>query len=81
MLLAFTGGPGTGYYTSQMQEVYTMAEELRALGFTIVQVRWTSNWLTRRPVTMPARRDSPAAPRPLSNISTTPIIDRSVFIR
>jgi|GEM_PF-1656462 len=49
LLVAFTGGSGTGYWTSQMKEVYDLAEELRAEGFTIVQVRWATSWLESSP--------------------------------
>jgi hypothetical protein len=50
MLVASTGGGGTGYWTAQSGgHVYTFAEELRALGFSIVQIRWAANWLESSP--------------------------------
>jgi hypothetical protein len=40
-----TGGGGMGYWSDHLPEAHAMAEELRDMGFTIVQVRWGVNWL------------------------------------
>jgi hypothetical protein len=49
LLVAFTGSDGMNYWTSQGTPVYDFAEELRALGFTIVQVKWNTSWLESSP--------------------------------
>ncbi|MBA2432515.1 MAG: hypothetical protein H0V56_10440 [Chthoniobacterales bacterium] len=49
MLVTTTGSGGTNYWTSSSGVTYTFAEELRALGFSIVQIRWAANWLESSP--------------------------------
>jgi hypothetical protein len=49
LLVMLTGGDGDKYWTSQHTGAYALAEELRTLGFTIVQVRWVSSWLESAP--------------------------------
>lgn len=49
VVVFFTGGEGTGFWTSQQPETYAMAESLRALGFTIAQVAWQTPWLESSP--------------------------------
>jgi hypothetical protein len=49
VIMAFTGGGGSVYWTEQEPAVYALGEELRSLGFTIVQVRWRGNWLHSSP--------------------------------
>jgi hypothetical protein len=49
MLVMATGGSGTSYWTSDSGPRYTFAEDLRAVGFAIVQIRWASNWLESSP--------------------------------
>jgi hypothetical protein len=46
----FTGGGGDEWWTrGSSSEQHQMAEELRSLGFTIVQLRWKINWLISSP--------------------------------
>src|SRR5687767_12679770 len=49
LIIAFTGGGGHGYWTDQGTNIFALGEELRALGFTIVQVSWQNNWLESSP--------------------------------
>ncbi|HVF35977.1 MAG TPA: hypothetical protein VND91_11700 [Candidatus Saccharimonadia bacterium] len=49
VLVFFTGGSGGSWWTGQGGDVAAFAEELRALGFTIAQVRWGTNWLESSP--------------------------------
>lgn len=48
LIMFFTGARGTNWWSSR-SEAYTLAEELRALGFTIAQVRWEDSWLVSSP--------------------------------
>jgi hypothetical protein len=45
----FTGGGGTQWWSDQVVEAYDFAENLRILGFWIVQVRWTEKWWASSP--------------------------------
>ncbi|MBA3633969.1 MAG: hypothetical protein H0W58_14345 [Acidobacteria bacterium] len=44
LIMLFTGGPGSEWWTSQAPEVPALADELRAQGFTIVQAKWSNSW-------------------------------------
>jgi len=43
-LVALTGESGSSYWTAQSQMAYDLGEELRALGWDVVQVRWFGSW-------------------------------------
>jgi len=45
----FTGGDGTGWWSTQVPELSELVAELRSLGFTVAQARWVSNWLESSP--------------------------------
>jgi hypothetical protein len=49
LVLLFTGGSGQGWWTSQTPELPGFANDLRAEGFTVVQVKWGTNWLESSP--------------------------------
>jgi hypothetical protein len=50
LVMFFTGGEGTGWWTQQSgSDTNNFAENLRALGFAIVQVRWVDSWLLSSP--------------------------------
>jgi hypothetical protein len=49
VLVFFTGGSGGGWWTDQGGDIAAFGERLRGLGFTIVQVRWGTNWLESSP--------------------------------
>ncbi len=45
LVLFFTGGDGMGWWSTQVPELSAMVDELRSLGFTVAQARWTTSWL------------------------------------
>lgn len=50
LIVFFTGGGGEEWWSkSNNSPQYQLAEELRALGYMIVQVRWKVNWLISSP--------------------------------
>jgi hypothetical protein len=50
LVMFFTGGDGDGWWTLQYGANGTaLTEELRALGFVVVQVRWQDAWLVSSP--------------------------------
>jgi len=50
LVMFFTGGGGDEWWSrGPSSEQHQMAEELRTLGFTIVQLRWKINWLISSP--------------------------------
>lgn len=44
----FTGGPGQGWWSSR-PDTQALADDLRAAGFTVAQVRWADSWLRSSP--------------------------------
>src|SRR5205814_1443694 len=42
MVLFFTGGDGMGWWSLQDTNLNAMVSELRSLGFTVAQARWTT---------------------------------------
>lgn len=48
VLVLFTGGSGADWWTASA-DVAAFSERLHAMGFTIVQVRWGTNWLESSP--------------------------------
>ncbi|MFN2458500.1 MAG: hypothetical protein ABR502_09890 [Chitinophagaceae bacterium] len=48
VIMFFTGGGGDEWWT-RGSATFQMADELRSLGFSIVQVRWNINWLISSP--------------------------------
>ena len=44
VIVAFAGGGGELWWTEQNPEVVPLADELRAMGFIILQVRWSKVW-------------------------------------
>jgi (2Fe-2S) ferredoxin len=44
LVMLFTGGPGSEWWTSQAPEAPALADELRAQGFTLAQVKWSNSW-------------------------------------
>jgi hypothetical protein len=50
LVMFFTGGGGDEWWTrGSSSEQHQLAEELRSLGFAIVQLRWKVNWLISSP--------------------------------
>jgi hypothetical protein len=49
MVVLFTGSGGQRWWTNGMSELLTFTEDLRAEGFTVVQVKWGTNWLESSP--------------------------------
>lgn len=49
MVMFFTGGQGTDWWSLKHAALPGFAEELRGLGFAIVQVRWQDSWLLSSP--------------------------------
>ena len=49
LVMLHTGGSGQSWWTSQTPELPAFADDLRAEGFTVVQVKWNTNWLAARP--------------------------------
>ncbi len=49
LIVLFTGSGGATWWTDQVPEAAGFAEDLGALGFWIIQVRWTQYWLTSSP--------------------------------
>jgi hypothetical protein len=45
LIMVFIGGGGTGWWSRQLPEMNALGEELRALGYLIVQVRWATDYL------------------------------------
>ena len=48
MVVFFTGGSGQSWW-SDSSRLITYLDELRALGFAVMQVRWATNWLNSSP--------------------------------
>jgi hypothetical protein len=48
LVMFFTGKNGRAWWTDT-RDRYNFAEQLRGLGFTIVQVRWSDSWLVSAP--------------------------------
>jgi len=50
LIMFFSGGSGKSWWTAQSTEAYDLADDLRSLGFLIVQVKWSnSGWLRSSP--------------------------------
>ena len=49
LVMLHTGGSGQSWWTSQTPELPAFADDLRAEGFTVVQVKWNTNWLESSP--------------------------------
>jgi len=49
LVMLFTGGSGQGWWTTQTPDLPGFANDLRAEGFTVVQVKWGANWLESSP--------------------------------
>lgn len=49
LVVFFTGGSGMGWWSGRNPDLLAFTDELRSRGYTIVQVRWGTNWLESSP--------------------------------